>query len=162
MSSQETWLLDYIRRAFRGVTLGEGVSLHYGEYLDSYRGDEQELALSQLDESDDWSKVRYDEMTRCYSAFTFMDAEGFRFYTAPCMSFMIEQPAAETNAHDWFLYNLKVERDGTLKQVPFNSLYSEQQKAAIIRLLKYALNNQAKYFDSAEARRRLEEIKTRT
>ncbi len=162
MASQEDWLLAYIRRAFKGVTLGDGVSLHYGEYLDSYRGDKRELALSQMDEREDWSKVSYDEMTLCYSAFTFMDAEGFRFYTAPCMSFMIERPRAETNAHDWFLYNLKVERDGTLKNVPFDSLYNEQQKAAIVRVLKFALHNQPQIFAAGEAQKRLEEIQTRT
>lgn len=162
MASQEELLLEQIRRAFAGVVLGDGVSLHYGEYLDSYRADEQELALSKLDERQDWAKVAYDDLTLCYSALTFMDAEGFRFYTAPCMAYMIEEPRAQTNAHDWFLYNLKIQPDGTLKGVPFNSLYNEQQKAAIVRLLKYLIHNRSKFFDTDEAQRRLNEINSRT
>ncbi len=73
-------VLALVRRAFHGVTLGNGVGLHQGRGLDDY-ADERTLASYRAkDEKNDWSAIPIADLDRCYSSLSFFDAEGMRFH----------------------------------------------------------------------------------
>lgn len=73
-------VLELVRSAFRGVTLGNGVGLRQGQGLDDY-ADERTLASYRAqDEKNDWSAIPVADLDRCYSSLSFFDAEGMRFH----------------------------------------------------------------------------------
>jgi hypothetical protein len=80
MSADQDRVLDLVRSAFRGVTLGNGVGLRQGQGLDDY-ADERTLASYRAeDEKNDWSAIPVADLDRCYSSLSFFDAEGMRFH----------------------------------------------------------------------------------
>ena len=80
MTPEEERVADLVRRAFYGVTLGNGVGLLHGQGLDYY-ADRQTLAQYRAkDEKLDWTRIGVTELNRCHSSLSFFDAEGMRFH----------------------------------------------------------------------------------
>lgn len=80
MTADTDRVLDLVRTAFRGVTLGNGVGLRQGQGLDDY-ADERTLASYRAqDEKNDWSAIPVADLDRCYSSLSFFDADGMRFH----------------------------------------------------------------------------------
>jgi hypothetical protein len=80
MTPEEERVADLVRRAFYGVTLGNGVGLLHGQGLDDY-ADRQTLAQYRAkDEKLDWTRIGVTELNRCHSSLSFFDAEGMRFH----------------------------------------------------------------------------------
>jgi hypothetical protein len=76
-------LLDLIDRAFDGVVLGDGVSLHETIVLDNYGDESERQAARAPDEKTDWRRLVHDpEMHRVggVGGLAFYDAEGLRFH----------------------------------------------------------------------------------
>ena len=91
MDEQRQRLLDQIDKAFAGVELGDGVSMHESAVIDDYGTDEQRLAARTPDEKLDWRKlIDGPEMTRLFSigngGLCFLDAVGLRFYLPACLT----------------------------------------------------------------------------
>jgi len=83
-------LLRLIDRAFDGVTLGDGVSLHESKVIDGYGSSEERLAARGPDEKTDWHRLIDDpDLTRYfgigYGGLCFLDAAGVRFHLPACM-----------------------------------------------------------------------------
>jgi hypothetical protein len=80
-----------IRSAFAGVSLGPGVSLRQAEAIDDYGGGLSNAefdALPRSEETDDWTRVPEDELTRdCVSH---LDADGLRYYVPALMLWLLE------------------------------------------------------------------------
>jgi hypothetical protein len=80
LTEQEQRVLNLIRTAFAGVTLGEGVGLRQGQGLDNY-ADARNLALFRAqDEKREWSWIPAADLDNCYSSLSFFDPEGMRFH----------------------------------------------------------------------------------
>jgi len=80
MATEKLRVLDLVRSAFQGVSLGEGVGLLQGQGLDDY-ADECTLASYRAkDEKHDWSAIPVADLDRCYSSLSFFDADGMRFH----------------------------------------------------------------------------------
>jgi hypothetical protein len=80
MTDHEQHVSILIRKAFHGVTLGDGVGLWQAQGLDDY-ADAQTLATYRaMDEKLDWSAISVNDLDRCYSSLSFFDSEGMRFH----------------------------------------------------------------------------------
>jgi hypothetical protein len=90
-------LLALLEDAFRGVALGEGVSLHETPVLDSYGTAEERRAAREPDEKHDWRRLIHEpDLARLlsvgYSGLSFFDAAGLRFHLPACLSRIIADP----------------------------------------------------------------------
>jgi hypothetical protein len=159
--NQEEWLTAYIESAFAGVELGDGIDIQAAESMDDY-GNPREEQLSKIAERRDWRRVPHAIMFPRFWAVTFLDAVGFRFCAPATMTALVQPHDPRECLSSWFFTGLHVDRNGRIKGVPFKSLFTAQQKAAIVRFLKYAVHNRHRHFDASEAKRRLNEIQTRT
>ncbi len=80
MTADKDRVLGLVRRAFQGVTLGEGVGLRQGQGLDDY-ADERTLASYRAqDEKHNWSTIPAADLDRYCSSLSFFDADGMRFH----------------------------------------------------------------------------------
>ena len=81
-----------IREAFRGVTLGGGVSLCQAQVADRYGEGftaEQLSVLVHPEITDDWSRVPFSDLDS--DCIAHLDAEGLRYYLAPLMLSVLER-----------------------------------------------------------------------
>jgi len=100
MGNRQKQLLDSIERAFRGVALGDGVSLHEAKVVDNYGTVEERLAARKGDEQHDWRKLIDDPelVQSCRlgsSALNFFDAAGLKFQLPACLSKAVKSPEDE-------------------------------------------------------------------
>ena len=77
------------------------------------------------------------------------------------MTTLIDKDDEHGLLSDAFLWNLKITRQGKIKEVNFDQLFNKFQRAAIIRFLKYLIHHNRKWQDS-DAQQRLDEIQNRT
>lgn len=73
-------LIAFIREAFRGVTLGDGVGLMQGEGLDDYALPAELAKIREQDEKLDWSKISPNLLNTCASSPSYFDSAGMRFH----------------------------------------------------------------------------------
>ncbi len=90
-------LLDRIDRAFAGVELGDGVSLHETQVLDNYGTAEERRAAREPDEKHDWHRLIDDpdlptHLGIGYGGLSFLDAEGIRFHLPACLARVVRDP----------------------------------------------------------------------
>ena len=117
-----------IQMAFRGVTLGEGVSLRQAQSADRSRDDvfnAHSASLTPGEIVDDWSRVPLDELER--NCIAHLDAGGFRYYI----------PAL-------ILSVLKHYDSGSMRVIgTLNSLYPKRDDSWEYQMLRYSLLNHA-------------------
>jgi hypothetical protein len=85
-------LLATIEEAFRGVELGDGVSLHETVVIDDYGTDQQRRAAREPDEKHDWRRLVGDpELARIggVGGPSFYDAAGLRFHLPAYLSLAV-------------------------------------------------------------------------
>ena len=73
-------VIEHIRKAFEGITLGSGVGLFQGQALDDHESDAVQADARAKDEKQDWTTIPTEHLNRCYSSLSFFDAEGMRFH----------------------------------------------------------------------------------
>ena len=92
MNTERERVASWIKEAFRGVTLGNGVGLWEGRALDDY-DDERGIASARLrDQRSDWSAIPVEDLCECESSLTFADQEGVRFLLPAFMLAELELP----------------------------------------------------------------------
>src|SRR5262249_9230875 len=75
-----------IRKAFRGVVLGQGISLRRAQLIDAFPravGNLHSAATGSREVTDDWPRVSLDELER--DCVAHLDALGFRYYIPALM-----------------------------------------------------------------------------
>ncbi len=82
---QNNELLEKIRTAFNGVTLGGGIGLHQANAIDDYKSNEECLRERERDEKLNWQIVSAGDLNHCFSSYSYLDAEGVRFYLPAMM-----------------------------------------------------------------------------
>lgn len=90
MDERRRKLLDHIDRAFVGVTLGNGVSLHESHVIDNYGTAEERRKAREPDEKADWRRlVDHPDLTVQFAigsgGLCFLDAAGVRFHLPACL-----------------------------------------------------------------------------
>lgn len=150
--TQEEWLIQYITSAFAGVTLGDGIDIYAAMSQDAY-GDAVEDRLSETADRKDWRLTPQDDLYPRFWAIGYLDAAGFRFYTPAIMIAVIEHPDHDYCLSSWFLMFLQFSETGATHGIPFNSLFTSRQRAAMVRYLKYRAFNRCPWTGDAETAR---------
>src|ERR1035438_849707 len=91
-NSKREAVTDAIQTAFKGVTLGQGISLRQAEMIDRTRDSvtpSEYRALLSGEVTNDWSRVPLIELERDYIAH--LDARGFRYYVPALMLSVLER-----------------------------------------------------------------------
>jgi hypothetical protein len=94
-TDRESHLLQLISESFRGVELGDGVSLHETIVLDNYGSAQERQAARAPDEKRDWRKLVDDpELANVYGigGLSFYDAAGLRFHLPAYLSLAVKDP----------------------------------------------------------------------
>lgn len=73
-------VLNKIKSAFAGVTLGNGVGLWEAQAIDYYEPKVVQKRNRTKDEKEDWNRLNYEDLQRCQSSLSFFDADGMRFH----------------------------------------------------------------------------------
>lgn len=136
----QAWLKSYITRAFSGVTLDDGVDIHTAAFHESYGFDSEERQLAVGCQRDDWTCVDPQLLRDRAGVLPFLDIKGFRFYLPVMMIDIIENERL-SDLPETLFYNLKIDRFGQFKKVPFVDVFNRHQQAAIVRFLKFLLFN---------------------
>ncbi|HLA63649.1 MAG TPA: DUF6714 family protein [Rhodothermales bacterium] len=100
MDDRQRQLLERIDRAFAGVELGDGVSLHETYVVDAYGTAEERRAAREPDEKHDWHRLINDPdlpvyLGIGYGGLSFLDAAGVRFHLPACLSRVVRDPEDE-------------------------------------------------------------------
>jgi hypothetical protein len=126
-----------IRAAFRGVTLGAGVSLRQAQLADRPRDAAHNLdraSHSPREIVDDWSQVTLDELER--DCIAHLDAAGFRYYIPALMLSVLNHYDSASMRVIGTLGGLYPKKDNSWEyQMQRYSLLNHPQKTAIARFL---------------------------
>src|ERR1700722_6040975 len=101
ISEGKKCLLDAIESAFRGIELGDGVSLHETIVLDNYGTPEERQAAREPDEKHDWRKLADDPELHdiCgLEGLGFFAAGGMPFPLPACLWFVVEEMHTDREA----------------------------------------------------------------
>jgi len=126
-----------IRTAFRGVTLGSGLSLRRAQSVDSIGAGAQKRSSGSFAEpevTDDWSRVSLDELERDCTAH--LDALGFRYYIPALMLSVLAHQESSSMRVIGTLSGLYPKKGNEWEyHMHRYSLLSPVQKGAIARFL---------------------------
>ncbi len=126
-----------IRMAFRGVTLGRGMSLRQAELADRFQDavwKAQGTSLGRGEITDDWSQVSLEELERDCTAH--LDAEGFRYYIPALMLTLLDHYDSSSMRVIGTLGGLYPKKDSSWEyHINLYSLLNLPQKTAIARFL---------------------------
>ncbi len=114
-------LIQLIREAFQGVTLGDGIGLWEAQAIDDY-AEADRPRLREQDEKLDWSKIDFETLIRCDSSLSFFDADGMRFHLPAFL--IMEVSGVSSNG---LYYHLTRLDDFMLEK--YSSLSSQQRHA---------------------------------
>lgn len=105
------------------------MSLREADVIDDYGGEKARKAAKLLDETRNWNAVAREDIARRHWAFTFLDAEGFRYYLPAVMSWAIEE-SSKSDFDDSSLASLlycltpRRRRRKTVREGQFDALIS--------------------------------------
>lgn len=137
----QRWLINYIEHAFRDVRLNDGMTIYAGESLDRY-GDSDEDRRSLTAERTDWRRVPVPDLLERHCSLSYLDVEGFRFYTPAIMTLIIRDLDPRGLLTDSLLFHLhNIRSSCRVRGTPYCTLYNRSQRAAIIRFVKYLVHN---------------------
>jgi len=137
----QRWLIDYIEQAFRDVNLGDGMTIYTGESRDRY-GDPDEDRRLLTAERIDWRRVAIPDLLERHCSLSYLDADGFRFYTPAIMTIIVRDLDPHGMLTDSFLFHLhNIRSSCRVRDTSFCMLYNRSQRAAIIRFVKYLVHN---------------------
>ena len=117
------------------------MTIYEGESLDRY-GDATEDRLAKTAERIDWRRVPIADLCERHCSLSFLDAEGFRFYTPAIMTVIVNDLDERGMLTESFLFHIHDIRASCMVQdVHYCTLYNRSQRAAIIRFLKFLTHN---------------------
>lgn len=126
-----------LRAAFRGVTLGGGLSLRQAQLADNFGVGAQtrpSASFADAEVTDDWSRVSLDELER--DCLAHLDALGFRYYIPALMLSVLDHYESSSMRVIGTLSGLYPKKgDEWEYHMHRYSLLSPAQKAAIARFL---------------------------
>lgn len=129
MNPDERRVAEFIRSAFHGVTLGNGVGLLQGQGLDDYADEKTLQSLRAQDEKVDWSRLAVDQLDRCHSSLSFFDAEGMRFHLPAYLVADLEGALKQD-----VIFHLTYLVDGALSRFDLLSLSQREAVRQFLRL----------------------------
>ena len=126
-----------IRMAFRGVTLGRGISLRQAQFADRFQDtiwNANSASLAHGEITDDWSQVPMDELES--DCIAHLDAFGFRYYIPALMLSVLNHYESSSMRVIGTLSGLYPKKDSNWEYMMHRySLLDPAQKTAIARFL---------------------------
>jgi hypothetical protein len=123
-----------IRTAFRGVTLGQGISLRQARFADRFQDVPPHLRMGEI--ADDSSLIQMDELESESDGIAHLDAFGFRYYIPALMLSVIDHYESSSMRVIGTLGGLYPKKDNSWEyHMHRYSLLNPLQKAAIARFL---------------------------
>ena len=126
-----------IRTAFRGVTLGRGLSLREAQFADRSQDsvwNAHSASLARGEITDDWSQVPLDELES--DCIAHLDALGFRYYIPALMLSVLNHYESSSMRVIGTLSGLSPKKDTSWEHMMHRySLLNPAQKTAIARFL---------------------------
>lgn len=158
MDDRQQRLLDRIDRAFAGVELGDGVSLHETQAVDNYGTAEERRAAREPDEKHDWHRLIDDPdlplyLGLGYGGLSFLDAAGVRFHLPACLYRIVRGPDTDRvgDMAESLCYLLTSPSDYNADRL---ALLNDEQRACVRDVLFYF--REAMVFDGEELDRALD------
>jgi hypothetical protein len=134
-ATEKVRVLNLVRCAFQGVSLGEGVGLLQAQGLDDY-ADERTLASYRAqDEKHDWSAIPVANLDRCYSSLSFFDADGMRFHLP---AYLVADLEGHLQTADVGFHLFHMEHDNALRFATLSSAQREAVRAFLLLRLSDA------------------------
>lgn len=122
-------VIEEIRAAFHGVSLGGGIGLQEANGLDDREDAETLAALRASDEKEDWEKIPARRLNHCFCSPSFLDAEGMRFHLP---AFMVAELRNDYHMDFW----THLTAMNAWKEAKF-ALLNAAQKRAVCRFLNH-------------------------
>ena len=123
-----------IRTAFRGVTLGQGISLRQARFADRFQDVPPHLRMGEI--TDDWTQVLLDELESESDGIAHLDAFGFRYYIPALMLSVLNHYESSSMRVIGTLMGLYPKKDSSWEYGMHRySLLNPAQKTAIARFL---------------------------
>jgi|ERR1700756_1064490 hypothetical protein len=123
-----------IRTAFRGVMLGQGISLRQARFADRFQDVPPHLRMGEI--TDDWSLIPMDELESESDGIAHLDALGFRYYIPALMLSVLNHHESSSMRVIGTLGGLYPKKDNSWEyHIHRYSLLDPAQKTAIARFL---------------------------
>jgi len=139
-----------IRAAFRNVVLGDGIGLWQAQAIDDYETKEFQLKARARDEKTSWLDIPDDDLSKCQSSLSFLDAEGMRFLIP---AFILAELSG--NINEGPIYSLS---QSVIVYPDRFRLFNAVQKQAITSYLEFCLVDANYAFDAPHIERALHEF----
>lgn len=154
MATEKCRVLDLVRSAFQGVSLGEGVGLLQGQGLDDYADERTVASYRAKDEKNDWSAIPIADLDRYSSSLSFFDADGMRFHLPAYLVADLEGGLQTADVVFHLVYS------GPGSKSRFDTL-SPQQHEAVRAFLLLLLSDAHREFEHPEIQAALREYWTK-
>ena len=123
-----------IRTAFRGVTLGRGISIRQAQIIDGFKAEPGSAVPAGAEITDDWSRIPLSELER--DCVAHLDALGFRYYIPALMLSVVDRYEPSSLRVIGTLSGLYPEKgSGWEYHMHRYSLLNPTQKSSIARFL---------------------------
>lgn len=136
-------VMEVIRKAFKGVSRGSGISLHQAAAIDDYCTKEEQAEARLLDADTCWEEVPDEWIEKSPSALSFLDSAGFRYYIPAYMMYALRNRHFDGCVTGEFaVYSLAVDAPGCpgeFKESKWKDLDGDQRKA-IAAFLRFTAN----------------------
>lgn len=143
--NQKEYLIQVIEKAFAGVELEDGVSLHQTIEIDNYGHiDEVTRANIKSDERKDWKKLLdFPALGEIHGigGLSFYDAKGLRFHLPAYMCLVVQHPEGEVA--DSLIFHLTQLSEYNRTRLAILDPY---QRKAVAAFLHYIRHNGGNYF----------------
>ena len=137
-------LVENIEKAFRDVSLCEGIGIYEAEAIDDCASDEIIENKRERDIRDDWKQIPDDVIDEYYSALSFMDEAGLRFAIPAYMRFAVKfYDISSSPSIDSIIWVLTTQRSWDFLSI--------EQKQAIAAFICFMVLEADSYIDSYQA-----------
>jgi hypothetical protein len=149
-------LIREIQHAFAGVTRDGGVSLHQANVIDHYGSHEQEVAARERDTERSWQEVPNADIGSNYSALSFLDPVGLRYYLPAYMVWILRH-FHQTDSASVAATLSTLNPSGDLREWSLErfQLLTRDQSAAVGAFLTFMVEYSAGWVDADVARQAL-------
>lgn len=150
-SERKAALIELITAAFQNVERGDGVSLHEADVLDDYGSDEECAAARLLDTEERWQEVPESKINRRYSRLSFLDAEGFRFYSPVYMLWALKHRKTRDSNVVVYAFDPMLNTDLQEHKHQKFALFTAEQNKSICGFLRFFSMYAEEIFDREHA-----------
>ena len=128
-------LIEIIHQTFAGVMLEDGTTIHEADLEGAYLDEQVRLDSRAKDHETDWRDVPAWKVERFFSALSFFDPKGWRFYLPVFMCWTMKNwRTSDCPTSDWTIWGFEPSGDWSLVRY---GVLSDQQGRAVFEFLDF-------------------------